>query len=125
MPAPARDAILLVPIASTPGPTTRLIAGSAITPPPAMASINPASNPTPTRKTSVPGKICRRGLREAESCRNLAAPMNYVTHLECAACNARYEAGRLYNLCEKCGKPLLVRYDFDAVRRALPRSELR
>ena len=51
--------------------------------------------------------------------------MNYVTHLECAACNARYEAGRLYNLCEKCGKPLLVRYDVAAVRRALPRSELR
>ena len=51
--------------------------------------------------------------------------MNYVTHLECAACNARYEAGRLYNLCEKCGKPLLVRYDVEAVRRALPRSELR
>ncbi len=51
--------------------------------------------------------------------------MNYVTHLECAACNARYEAGRLHNLCEKCGKPLLVRYDLEAVRRALPRSELR
>src|SRR5688572_14105815 len=51
--------------------------------------------------------------------------MNYVTHIECAACSARYEAGRVYNLCEKCGKPLLVRYDLESVRRALPRSELR
>ncbi len=51
--------------------------------------------------------------------------MNYVTHLECAACLARYTAGRLYNLCEQCGKPLLVRYDLESVRRVLPRSELR
>jgi len=51
--------------------------------------------------------------------------MNYVTHIECAACSTLYAAGRLYNLCEKCGKPLLVRYDLDSVRRALPRSELR
>ncbi|MEO8575662.1 MAG: threonine synthase [Gemmatimonadales bacterium] len=51
--------------------------------------------------------------------------MNYVTHLECAACGTQYAAGRLYNLCEKCGKPLLVRYDLESVRRALPRSELR
>ena len=51
--------------------------------------------------------------------------MNYVTHLECSACNARHAAGKLHNLCEKCGKPLLVRYDLESVRRALPRSELR
>ena len=51
--------------------------------------------------------------------------MNYVTHIECAACSTLYAAGRLYNTCEKCGKPLLVRYDLDSVRRALPRSELR
>ena len=51
--------------------------------------------------------------------------MNYVTNLECAACGSTYAAGRLYNLCEKCGKPLLVRYDLESVRRALPRSALR
>jgi threonine synthase len=51
--------------------------------------------------------------------------MNHVTHLECAACSTQYAAGRLYNVCEKCGKPLLVRYDLASVRRALPRSELR
>jgi threonine synthase len=51
--------------------------------------------------------------------------MNYVTHLECAACATSYNTGRLYNLCEKCGKPLLVRYDLDAVRQNFPRSTLR
>lgn len=51
--------------------------------------------------------------------------MNYVTHLECAACATVHDAGRIYNLCEACGKPLLVRYDLDAVRLALPRSDLR
>ncbi|HEX2723426.1 MAG TPA: threonine synthase [Gemmatimonadaceae bacterium] len=51
--------------------------------------------------------------------------MNYVTHLECAACAERHHAGKLHNLCERCGKPLLVRYDLDRVRRALPRSDLR
>jgi threonine synthase len=34
-----------------------------------------------------------------------------VTHLECALCGLRHEAGKLQNLCVECGKPLLVRYD--------------
>lgn len=46
-----------------------------------------------------------------------------VTHLECAACEARYERGTLLNLCIKCGKPLLVRYDLVAAGKVLsPRS---
>jgi threonine synthase len=36
-----------------------------------------------------------------------------VTHLECAACGIRHEARRLHNLCTKCGKPLLVRYNLE------------
>jgi threonine synthase len=36
-----------------------------------------------------------------------------VTHLECAACGIRHEARRLHNLCTKCGKPLLVRYQLE------------
>src|SRR5262245_25808185 len=36
-----------------------------------------------------------------------------VTHLECANCGLRHEAGVLQNLCVECGKPLLVRYDLD------------
>ncbi len=39
----------------------------------------------------------------------------YVTHLECSLTGQRHEAGRLHNL-SQAGKPLLVRYDLDAVR---------
>jgi threonine synthase len=48
---------------------------------------------------------------------------NFVTHLECSATGERYPADRLYNL-SRAGKPLLVRYDLDGVRRALPRDAL-
>ncbi len=43
----------------------------------------------------------------------------YVTHLECSLCAAHYPAGRLHNLCTECGRPLLVRYDLDAIGRFL------
>lgn len=49
--------------------------------------------------------------------------MSYVTHLECAACAKRREAGRIHNLCE-CGGPLLVRYDLNAVRKSWRRDEV-
>ncbi|MDT5262428.1 MAG: threonine synthase [Acidobacteriota bacterium] len=48
-----------------------------------------------------------------------------VTHLECAACGARHEARRLHNLCNVCGKPLLVRYDLEAAARTLTRESLK
>ena len=48
-----------------------------------------------------------------------------VLHLECAACQVKYEARRLLNLCSECGKPLLVRYDLDAVAHTLTRDSLR
>ncbi|MDO8502617.1 MAG: threonine synthase [Gemmatimonadaceae bacterium] len=51
--------------------------------------------------------------------------MTNVTHLECAACATRYEPARLYNVCEKCGKPLLVRYDLEEAQRSLTRNSLR
>jgi threonine synthase len=47
-----------------------------------------------------------------------------VTHLECAACGASYEARRLHNLCTVCGKPLLVRYDLSAAARTLTKESL-
>lgn len=47
-----------------------------------------------------------------------------VTHLECAACQTRHEARRLLNLCEKCGKPLLVRYDLQRAADGLKKEEL-
>ncbi len=46
-----------------------------------------------------------------------------VTHLECAACSKRYEAGALHNLCD-CGGPLLVRYDLEAIRQTWPRDSI-
>ena len=47
----------------------------------------------------------------------------FVTHLECSGTGERHEAGRLHNL-SRAGKPLLVRYDLDAVRGALSRETL-
>jgi threonine synthase len=39
----------------------------------------------------------------------------FVTHLECSLTGERHEADRLQNL-SRAGKPLLVRYDLDAIR---------
>jgi threonine synthase len=49
---------------------------------------------------------------------------SYVTHLECSATGARHEARRLHNL-SAAGKPLLVRYDLERLRREFPRARLR
>ena len=48
-----------------------------------------------------------------------------VTHLECGACGLHHEARRLHNLCEQCGKPLLVRYDLRAAARTLTKESLK
>ena len=47
----------------------------------------------------------------------------FVTHLECSLTGERYEAGIPHNL-SKAGKPLLVRYDLDAVAKALTKEQL-
>src|SRR5690348_11557590 len=47
----------------------------------------------------------------------------FVTHLECSLSGERYPADTLQTL-SKAGRPLLVRYDLDGVRRALPRDGL-
>ncbi|MFT3977944.1 MAG: threonine synthase [Sphingomonas bacterium] len=47
----------------------------------------------------------------------------FVTHLECSLTGERYEADQLHGL-SRAGRPLLVRYDLDAVRAALPRDTL-
>ncbi|MEO8193034.1 MAG: threonine synthase [Gemmatimonadales bacterium] len=51
--------------------------------------------------------------------------MSNVTHLECAACGTRHDASRLHNLCERCGKPLLARYDLGLAARTMTREALR
>jgi len=47
----------------------------------------------------------------------------FVTHLECSLTGERFPADTLQGL-SRAGRPLLVRYDLDAVRRALPRQAL-
>jgi threonine synthase len=49
--------------------------------------------------------------------------MNNVTYLECSLCKKRFEANRVYNLCD-CGGPLLVRYDLEKARGAWSRDQL-
>jgi len=47
----------------------------------------------------------------------------FVTHLECSMTGERYEADQLHGL-SRVGRPLLVRYDLEAAKAALPRDEL-
>src|ERR1700678_2252270 len=47
--------------------------------------------------------------------------MTTITHLECAACGKRHEAGQIHNLCE-CGGPLLVRYDLQKLKESWSRE---
>jgi threonine synthase len=47
-----------------------------------------------------------------------------VTHLECALCGVRHEAGVLQNLCRECGKPLLVRYDLEKAAASMTKESL-
>jgi threonine synthase len=47
----------------------------------------------------------------------------FVTHLECSATGEHYAADEVHNL-SRAGKPLLVRYDLDGVRKALTREAL-
>jgi threonine synthase len=48
-------------------------------------------------------------------------PNTLVTHLECSLCNRKFEAGKVWNLCE-CGGPLLVRYDLTLLRETWSRD---
>jgi len=49
--------------------------------------------------------------------------LSLVTHLECSLTGERYEAGEVHNL-SRAGKPLLVRYDFEAAKRTLTRKSV-
>jgi threonine synthase len=40
--------------------------------------------------------------------------MSFLTHLECAMCAGEYDCDELHNLCPRCGKPLLARYDLES-----------
>jgi threonine synthase len=47
----------------------------------------------------------------------------FVTYLECSATGERYAADEVHNL-SRAGKPLLVRYDLDGVKKALSKAAL-
>src|SRR5882757_8649037 len=48
---------------------------------------------------------------------------SFDTHLECSATGEHYAADQVHNL-SRAGKPLLVRYDLDGVRKALSKDAL-
>ncbi len=48
---------------------------------------------------------------------------SFVTHLECSMTGERYEADRLHGL-SRAGKPLLVRYDLEGIRRSVTKEKL-
>jgi len=47
----------------------------------------------------------------------------FVTHLECSLTGERYPADQLHGV-SRAGKPLIVRYDLEGVKRAMPRERL-
>ncbi len=47
----------------------------------------------------------------------------FVSHLECSMTGERYEAGQVHGL-SRVGRPLLVRYDLDALARAVSKERL-
>ena len=49
---------------------------------------------------------------------------SFLSHLECGLCGERLEADRIANLCPKCGKPLLARYDLEGARAAVTPAAL-
>lgn len=50
--------------------------------------------------------------------------MSFVTHIECADCGREHEPEKPHNLCTACRRPLLVRYDLDAVKEHFTKKEL-
>src|ERR1017187_3492983 len=50
--------------------------------------------------------------------------MNFVTHLECANCGQKYDAAQVHNLCTACNRPLWVKYDLAALKKAFPKEKL-
>ncbi len=49
----------------------------------------------------------------------------FLTHLVCSACDTEHDAAWLRNLCTKCHKPLLAKYDLKTISRKLTRQKLR
>ena len=50
--------------------------------------------------------------------------MSFVTRLECAHCGQQYDATQIHNLCTSCQRPLWVRYDLEALKKAFSKKTL-
>src|SRR5262245_1919337 len=64
------------------------------------------------------------GGKRSTLCLNKRVNRMNVTHLSCSQCSEQYESGKLYNLCHKCSKPLLVHYDLKRAATTLTRTSL-
>lgn len=51
--------------------------------------------------------------------------MNFLSHLECGYCHETYDPDQPRNLCPKCNKPLLARYDLEKAKSALTKDLLK
>jgi threonine synthase len=49
----------------------------------------------------------------------------FLTHLVCSACETEHDAAWLQNLCTKCHKPFLAKYDLKTISQKLTRQKLR
>lgn len=47
---------------------------------------------------------------------------SFITHLECSSCSAIHDHRVVQNVCTKCGKALLARYDLGRAKRGLDRD---
>ena len=50
--------------------------------------------------------------------------MSNMTYLECSLCGIQFDADKLQTLCPDCQRPLLVRYDLEAVKNTWDRDSL-
>jgi threonine synthase len=49
---------------------------------------------------------------------------SYLSHLECTACHATYDASQVHTTCPACAKVLYARYDLNAVKRGFSKETL-
>ena len=51
--------------------------------------------------------------------------MSYLIRLECSKCGKTFDPDKVQTVCDRCGKPLLARYDLDAVGKIIDRGSFR
>jgi threonine synthase len=50
--------------------------------------------------------------------------MSYLKYLECSKCGKKHDPNKVQTVCELCGKPLLARYNLEAVKDTFSRIDL-